>query len=50
MFQRSIDLLRASKDHRVLTMAISATLMPLANVLVGLAVKDRLPFGADKKK
>jgi len=47
MFQRSIDLLRASKDHRVLTMAISATLMPLANVLVGLAVKDRLPFFMD---
>ena len=30
-----------------MTMALSATLLPLANVLVGLAVKDRLPFFMD---
>ena len=47
MFQRLISVLRASKDHRVLTMALCATLLPLANVLVGLAVKDRLPFFMD---
>jgi energy-coupling factor transport system substrate-specific component len=47
MLKRSIDLLRASNDHPILTMVVSATLLPLLNGFIGLAVKDKIPFFMD---
>jgi energy-coupling factor transport system substrate-specific component len=47
MPQRILRLLRASTSRTALTMLLAATLLPLLNCLIGLAVKDKIPFFMD---
>jgi energy-coupling factor transport system substrate-specific component len=47
MHYRFIDLLRFLKARPALTLILSLSLLPLLNGLIGLAVKDKLPFFMD---